>query len=80
MDRTNLFSSVGVGDAYFGKDENDMSGKAAFIFFPIDPEHDDADPELNPELFQKVYMTIPCVKELIIDLQSVVDDFINGVI
>ena len=80
MDRVNILSSVGVGDANFGEDENNLSGKAAFIFFPLDPDDDDADPELNPELFQKVYMTLPCVKELILDLQSVVDDFVNGVI
>lgn len=80
MDEVYILSSVGVGDAYFGKDEKDMSGKAAFIFFPSHPDYEEADPEVNPELFQKVYMTLPCVKELILDLQSVVDDFVNGVI
>ena len=71
-----ILGRVGVGVALLGKPGTNVEVKTVAICWPkLEPVNDD--PE-SPENYEEIFMTVACAKELILNLQEVVDSIVQG--
>jgi hypothetical protein len=71
-----VLGRIDVGMAMLGKPGESNELKAVSLFWPkAEPVTDDPEDPVN---FEALFMTIPCAKELILDLQGAINALIEG--
>lgn len=72
-----VLGAINVAMAILGKPGSDQTLKAVVLEWPkVEPVNTD-DLE-SPDNFETLFMTLPCAKQLLVDLQGAVDEVVSG--